>query len=84
MLPLIRDALTAQKVKQREPVFERNMWRIRIGGFDARRVMFKGWVELEPFKWRDVDGSFCVMQRDQVRVWSFRVQGCMLTEPRHI
>lgn len=43
-------------------------YRLRIGGFDKRKVMFKGWVEVEPFEYRGSDGSFCVMQRDEVRV----------------
>lgn len=31
--------------------------------------MFKGWVEVEPFEYRGSDGSFCVMQRDEVRAF---------------
>ena len=42
------------------------MLRMRIGGFDKRKLMFKGWVEIEPFEWGGKNGSFCVMQRDQV------------------
>ncbi|KAK2467496.1 hypothetical protein APHAL10511_000351 [Amanita phalloides] len=38
--------------------------RLRIGGYDRRRMMFKGWVEVEAFSYRGHKGSFCVMQRD--------------------
>lgn len=40
--------------------------RVRIGGFDRRKEMFKGWVEVEGFVYHGAEGSFCVMQRDQV------------------
>lgn len=45
-----------------------DLLRLRVGGFDRRREMFKGWVEVEKFTHRGEEGSFCVMQRDQVRV----------------
>lgn len=40
--------------------------RLRIGGFDRRKEMFKGWIEIEKFVYQGNEGSFCVMQRDQV------------------
>lgn len=43
-------------------------YRLRIGGFDRRKMMFKGWVEVEAFSYRSHKGSFCVMQRDVVSV----------------
>ncbi|EIW85898.1 CAMK CAMKL CHK1 protein kinase [Coniophora puteana RWD-64-598 SS2] len=39
-------------------------FRLRVGGYDRRNIMFKGWVELEPFSWREQEGCFCVMTRD--------------------
>ncbi|TFK64215.1 Pkinase-domain-containing protein [Pluteus cervinus] len=38
--------------------------RLRIGGYDRRKVVYKGWVILEKFSYRSSNGSFCVMQRD--------------------
>ncbi|KAH8109952.1 CAMK/CAMKL/CHK1 protein kinase [Phellopilus nigrolimitatus] len=46
--------------------------RLRVGGFDVRKEMFKGWVEIEPFVYRGEEGSFCVMQRDQGSPISWR------------
>ena len=40
--------------------------RLRIGGMDRRKVKFKGWVTVENFVYGDVEGSFVVMQRDEV------------------
>lgn len=40
--------------------------RLRVGGFDLRKQVFKGWVVVEQFEYRGSIGSFCVMQRDQV------------------
>ena len=38
--------------------------RLRIAGYDMRKQVFKGWVDVEPFVYRGAEGSFCVMQRD--------------------
>jgi len=35
-----------------------------IGGKDARKEKFKGWVEVEKFTW-----SFCLMKKDEVCVF---------------
>lgn len=45
-------------------------YKLRIGGYDKRRVAFKGWVLVEKFVRRDrqLDGSFIVMQRDEVNI----------------
>ena len=39
---------------------------LRIGGVDARKEVYKGWIHLEKFVHRNSEGSFCVMQRDTV------------------
>jgi serine/threonine-protein kinase Chk1 len=45
--------------------------RLRIGGYDSRRVVFKGWVEIEYFRregmgmGRGWEGSFVVFSRDE-------------------
>jgi serine/threonine-protein kinase CHEK1 len=44
-----------------------NVRRLRVGGYDRRKVMFKGWVEIERFGYSGKEGSFCIMQRDEVR-----------------
>lgn len=48
--------------------------RLRVGGYDLRKQMFKGWIEVEPFVYQGTEGSFCVMQRDQVCVSSGSVR----------
>ena len=45
----------------------RGAYRLRVGGYDKRKIMFKGWVELEVFTRAHVSGAFCVIQRDVVR-----------------
>ena len=40
--------------------------RLRVGGYDKRHEVFKGWIEIEPFIYGEIEGSFCLMQRDQV------------------
>ena len=72
LLPLITEALTELHVKWKmcEPKHEPDgvtRWRMRIGGFDKRKLMFKGTLELEEFEYDDLRGSFCVMNREKVR-----------------
>ncbi len=67
-MPLICEALDTMGVKHRTPdMTSEGMLRVRIGGYDKRKLMYKGWIELEDFTHDDVVGSFCLMQRDQVR-----------------
>ncbi|KAF5319490.1 hypothetical protein D9619_008540 [Psilocybe cf. subviscida] len=49
-------------------------YRLRVGGWDSRRVVFKGWIEIERFTYRDgaMQGSFCVMKRDEGNPMSWR------------
>lgn len=71
---LIVEALQGLGVrcKTGEPAIPGNeTLRLRIGGYDVRKQMFKGWVEVEKFCYRGDEGSFCVMQRDQVTQWLF-------------
>ncbi|KIK54864.1 hypothetical protein GYMLUDRAFT_231599 [Collybiopsis luxurians FD-317 M1] len=47
--------------------------KMRIGGYDKRKVAYKGWVELEHFSYRGIEGgSFCVMSRDEGNPLSWR------------
>ena len=73
LLPLIEEALTdlrvkfkpAEQVKDKSNP-DRGLVQIRIGGYDQRKLMFKGYVKLENFKRGQYSGTFCVMYRDQV------------------
>ncbi|KIL61219.1 hypothetical protein M378DRAFT_864078 [Amanita muscaria Koide BX008] len=69
LMTFIQESLEALDVKcknapPREDGDGNSILRLRIGGYDMRKVMFKGWVEVEPFSHRGHKGSFCVMQRD--------------------
>lgn len=73
LLPLIQESLEALNVRCKAapsgPEKDAPL-RLRIGGYDRRKVMFKGWVNVENFTYRGSVGSFCVMQRDVVcAVW---------------
>jgi serine/threonine-protein kinase Chk1 len=41
--------------------------KLRIGGQDQRKEVFRGWVEIESFVYHGAHGSFCVMKKDNVR-----------------
>ena len=47
--------------------------RVRIGGFDKRKLMYRGTIELEEFYSEEVGvrGTFCVMNREKVRILFF-------------
>lgn len=49
-------------------------YRLRIGGHDRRQMIFKGWVIIEKFIYKDsqVEGSFVVMKRDEGNPISWR------------
>ena len=73
MMKLIHESLLCFNVKCRasDPVFrgaEKSdvQLRLRVGGMDRRKVRFKGWVTVESFVYAKVEGSFVVMQRDEV------------------
>lgn len=76
-MTLIKEALESEGVRCKDvPVIknERGMelHKLRVGGFDMRKQMFKGWVDVEPFSYRGVEGSFCVMRRDEGNPISWR------------
>ncbi|KAJ7321709.1 kinase-like domain-containing protein [Mycena albidolilacea] len=66
ILPLTREALTSLGVtcKDAPPPAAAGALRLRIGGQDARKEVFRGWVEIEAFEYHGALGSFCVMQKD--------------------
>ncbi|KAJ4467223.1 kinase-like domain-containing protein [Lentinula aciculospora] len=47
-------------------------WKIRVGGKDARKIAFKGWLEMENFSYGGLEGTFCVMSRDEGNPLSWR------------
>jgi len=66
---LIQESLESMLVKCKEAPRidgQAGPLRLRVGGFDHRKMMFKGWVDVESFSYRGHEGSFCVMQRDVV------------------
>ena len=69
LMTMIQESLESLNVKcksaPREDGLE-GLLRLRVGGYDRRKVMFKGWVDVEKFSYRGTEGSFCVMQRDVV------------------
>lgn len=75
MIQLIHESLLSFNVKCRasDPVTRDTgmsdvQLRLRIGGMDRRKVRFKGWVTIENFVYGNVQGSFVVMQRDEVSI----------------
>ncbi|KAG0696764.1 kinase-like domain-containing protein [Suillus ampliporus] len=68
MMQLIKESLSTLDVKHKDgPTGEDErgeVLRLRVGGYDKRRITFKGWVELENFRYAETDGSFCLMTRD--------------------
>lgn len=69
-MPLIKGSLEELGVKckmsDRDGDGASGILRLRIGGYDRRKMMFKGWVEIERFVYAGTEGSFCMMQRDEV------------------
>ena len=55
--------------------------RLRVGGMDRRKVRFKGWIAVENFAYGGVEGSFVVMQRDEVTT-SGLLSRLPLTDPK--
>lgn len=72
LISLIKEYLESQNVQCRSlPPTDNErgieVYKLRVGGWDLRRERFKGWVEVEKFTWNAVDGSFCLMRKDEVR-----------------
>jgi serine/threonine-protein kinase Chk1 len=86
MMQLIKESLDAVGVKYKDgrtAEDERGeILRLRIGGHDKRRITFKGWVELENFRYAETDGSFCLMTRDVVGLFPLSTPGSELTQPQ--
>ncbi|KAF6758989.1 CAMK/CAMKL/CHK1 protein kinase [Ephemerocybe angulata] len=65
LLPLLQTALDALDAQALRAQDDREKLKLRIGGYDKRKQMYKGWVEVEPFSKRGMEGSFIVMKRDE-------------------
>ncbi|KAF8992319.1 kinase-like domain-containing protein [Cyathus striatus] len=63
-ISLIKETLELMGVSRKGPEEDGQKMRLRIGGWDARRVQFKGCVWVERFSYREVEGAFCVFARD--------------------
>ncbi|KAH8077762.1 kinase-like domain-containing protein [Cristinia sonorae] len=48
------------------------MWKMKVGGYDRRNLIFKGTIEADPFEINGVHGSFVVMARSQGNPISWR------------
>ncbi|KAK1223365.1 Chk1 protein kinase [Marasmius sp. AFHP31] len=73
LFDIIVESLSNLNVQCRIPAEQpEDMLRVRIGGYDQRKVLFKGWVEIEQFETSSHDGSFVVMQRDAGNPISWR------------
>ncbi|KAF7291910.1 Protein kinase domain-containing protein [Mycena indigotica] len=72
LLPAICEGLVSLGVQIKNAPPNGTTLRVRIGGQDARKEAFRGWVELDPFEYHGSHGTFCVMQRDNGNPISWR------------
>ncbi|KAJ7651929.1 CAMK/CAMKL/CHK1 protein kinase [Mycena rosella] len=85
LFPLVGEDLSALGVTCREaPPGEGGALRLRIGGQDARKEVFRGWVQLESFEYRGAQGAFCVMQKDSGNPISWRQLWRALIQSPHV
>ncbi|KAK7007869.1 kinase domain-containing protein [Favolaschia claudopus] len=69
---IARDSLTALGVSCKDAPPTGFILRLRIGGQDARKETFRGWVEVEPFEYHGALGGFCIMKKDNGNPISWR------------
>lgn len=65
LFPLIHEALEGLGVRCKASTSDPS--RLRIGGYDNRKVIFKGTVIVEAFSKNSLSGSFVIMSREEVR-----------------
>ncbi|KAJ7110723.1 kinase-like domain-containing protein [Mycena crocata] len=70
--PFVNASLGALGVICRQAPPVDDALRLRIGGHDARKEVFRGWVVIESFTYHGATGSFCVMQKDSGNPISWR------------
>ncbi|KAJ7791116.1 hypothetical protein B0H14DRAFT_3094554 [Mycena olivaceomarginata] len=82
ILPLIHAGLTSLGVTCKEtplpapssPSSPSTPLRLRIGGHDARKEVFRGWLEVEPFEYHGDHGSFCGNPISWRQLWRTLIQ----------
>ncbi|KAJ7257532.1 kinase-like domain-containing protein [Mycena haematopus] len=72
LMPFVREGLASLAVTCKDAPPAAGALRLRIGGHDARKEAFRGWVEVESFEYHGERGSFCVMQKDSGNPISWR------------
>ncbi|KAF9239876.1 kinase-like domain-containing protein [Melanogaster broomeanus] len=75
LIDLIKESLDSFGVKYKDaPAVEGQgvAFRLRVGGYDKRKIMYKGWVEVENYSHPEFSGAFCIMQRDVGNPMSWR------------
>ncbi|EGO19687.1 hypothetical protein SERLADRAFT_453634 [Serpula lacrymans var. lacrymans S7.9] len=79
LINLIKESLDSLGVKYKDAPPENansdgrgEILKLIVGGYDRRKIMFKGWVELERFNYRGTEGTFCLMNRNEGNPISWR------------
>ncbi|EIN05436.1 CAMK/CAMKL/CHK1 protein kinase [Punctularia strigosozonata HHB-11173 SS5] len=80
LMPLLHDAVIGIGLKCKvpspkpgdPPPDEAPLLKFRVGGYDRRHEVVKGWVEIEPFNYNDINGSFCVLRKEAGNPISWR------------
>ena len=60
------NGIQSTRPKMVESGQDKGMWKMKVGGYDTRKLIFKGAIEVEPFERNGAEGSFVVMARTQV------------------
>ncbi|KAE9392551.1 hypothetical protein BT96DRAFT_272179 [Gymnopus androsaceus JB14] len=74
-MPIVKETLEGSGITCKETPQDDSgsgVRKMRVGGYDKRKLAFKGWVEIEHFSYRGMQGSFVVMQRDKGSPLSLR------------
>ncbi|KAE9394336.1 CAMK/CAMKL/CHK1 protein kinase [Gymnopus androsaceus JB14] len=75
LMPIVKETLEGSETTCKETPQDDSgsgVRKMRVGGYDKRKLAFKGWVEIEHFSYRGMQGSFVVMQRDEGSPLSWR------------
>ncbi|EAU93582.1 CAMK/CAMKL/CHK1 protein kinase [Coprinopsis cinerea okayama7 len=72
LMPLIQETLEGMNVKCKLDPRSKMVLLLRIGGYDKRKLKFRGWVNVESFSKHGYEGSFCGMARDEGSPISWR------------
>ncbi|KAH7923747.1 hypothetical protein BV22DRAFT_561589 [Leucogyrophana mollusca] len=72
MFEIIKESLVSLGYKYKVAEVRGDCFRLRVGGHDHRKMIIKGWIELEKFNYGGTEGSFCLMSRDEGNPISWR------------